>query len=450
MVAAPRTWRGDAAWLLTAGAVLLVPLIAVPNGLDPFRVPKELMLRAFGMLLLVYWAWRAFDRESETEKLPRRHLLVLAAICGWSVFAALFASHKIHAAFALLWIFSGVLLFLTAFHAVQRRSLMAVAAVALVPPLINAALAIAEMSTGWYPFLVDHNPGRAIGLQGNANDLGALLAPSVIFALAIAAAVRRLRWAALACVVVLALGIVASQTLTSTIAVIGGIAAMIIVHFGRRGVIAAIGVAILIGIFAYVYSPLRARIANVGTRLQSGQLEEAMSNRLTPWLVAWRMSAANPVMGVGPGGFAWDYFPYKIETEQRYFRFLGLDRVRPGFSRYASTINYGEAHNEFLEVLAEAGWPALAILVAALLVIATSSRAKSRDPLPSAREGDASTSLGMTRVADERAAVARYLSVPFAVTAALSFAGGFPMQIAGSYVLLIFITAIAVGWARAR
>jgi O-antigen ligase len=429
-VAAPRTWRGDAGWLITAGAVLLVPLLAVPNGLDPFRLPKELLLRAVGMLLLVVWAWRAFDPSTSTETLPRRHALLLGAIAVWAVLAALFASHKMHAGFALLWIMSGVLLFLTAFHAVQRRSVMAVAAVVLAAPLVNALLAIAESRLGWYPFLVENEFGRAIGLQGNANDLGALLAPALIFALAVAAAVRRYRWPALIAAVILALGIMASQTLTSMIAVGAGIVVMVIVHSARRGIAVVLAVAALMALFVFAYAPLRTRVGAMAERVRIGQFDEAMSNRLTPWLVAWRMSVANPVMGVGPGCFAWEYFPFKIETEQRYHKLLGLDRLQPGYSRYASVINFGEAHNEFMEVLAEGGWPALLILIASLLVIASNSK--------------------RSESSDERAAVARYLGAPFAVTAGLSFAGGFPLQLAASYVVLIFIAATAAAWARAR
>lgn len=407
-----------------------MPLIAVPNGLDPFRVPKELMLRAGGMLMLVLWAWRAFDRNSGREKLPRWHALLLAAIVGWAAVAAVFASNKAHAAFALLWILSGVLLFLTAFHAVQRRSVLAVAAVALAAPLVNALMAIAEVAFRWYPFPIEEHTARAIGLQGNANDLGALLAPAVIFALAIAVAVRRLRWAALLCALVLGAGIAASLTLTAMIAIAVGATTIFIVHSVRRGIVAAVLVAVLMGGVVFAYAPLRARFTAAAERIRAGRVDEAMSNRLTPALVAWRMSVANPVTGVGPGCFAWEYFPFKIETEQRYRRLLGLDLVEPGYSRYASTINFGEAHNEFMEVLAEGGWPALVILIASLAVVAAGSR---RSP---------ST--------DERAVVARYLSAPFAATAALLFAGGFPLQVGGSYVVILFIAATAVAWARVR
>jgi O-antigen ligase len=427
-----RTRRDDVGWRLSAGAVLFVPLIAVPNGLEPFRTPKELVLRAMGMLLLVLWTWRAFDRRARREKLSRLHITLLVSIGGWAVVSSLFASHKIHAAFALLWIFTGLLLFVTTFHAVQDRSVNAVAAVVLAAPLINAILAIAEVAFDWYPFVITSHPGRAIGLQGNANDLGALLAPATVFAVSVAIAVPRLRWPALTCAVVLGAGIIASQTMTSTIAVIAGIGAAALVDLGsaRRGLLAAAAVAVLVALLAFTYSPLRARITAAATRMQAGQLDAAMSNRLTPWLVAWRMSVSDPVTGVGPGGYAWDYFPFKIEAEQRYFRLLGLDRLDPGFSRYASTINYGEAHNEFLEVLAEAGWPALVILIAVLVAIASTSR-----------RPDSS---------DERATVARYLGAPFVVTTTVSFAGGFPLQLAGSYVPLIFIAATCVAWARTR
>jgi O-antigen ligase len=421
--------RRDPLWLLVAAAALLIPLAVWPHGYDVFRLPKEAAMRAIALLLCVVWTY--LIAAGRGPRLPRPFVLTIAAGFAWLLVATAFSTQKLLSAFALFWIFQGLVFFVSAYTAATRRSVGAVLAIVLSGSLVNALVAVVEARFRWYPFPIEITSRRAMGLMGNANDLGELLFGPLLFAVAVALAVPRLRRGAIAAALLLLAGIGASVTITTVLAVIAGLAAMVLVYSFRRGAMAAL-ILIVFGVgLAWFFPPMRARVHNIVRLVQKGRLDEATSNRITPTLTAWRMIVASPVTGLGPGTFGYQYFLVKPEALRLYPRYLGLEGVPQGYTRYAVETSYGEAHNEFVETTAEAGVPALLILIAALVLLGAGTF-RPRD--------------GLDGADGERADVARYLSLPLAVAIAAASLAQFPLQIAGSYVLITILAGVCVAW----
>src|SRR5204863_8064108 len=89
-----------------------------------------------------------------------------------------------------------------------------------------------------------------------------------------------------------------------------------------------------------------------------GQIMDASSARLPAFIACWRMFRDHPLIGVGPGCFAWWYMPYKQQ----------LNYENPDMFRVPE--NFGQAHSDHLQILATTGLPGYLIFVAALALLA--------------------------------------------------------------------------------
>jgi O-antigen ligase len=286
------------------------------------------------------------------------------------------------------------------------------------------------MSFGWYPFRLDVPQPRALGLVGNADDLGSLIAPAAIAAIAVAVASPKYRIAALGVTTALIGGLVASQTLTAALGFLCGCAVLVIRSLRRslrQNVAAGATLLIVTAFLVTTVGTVRHRLVGAVEHLRAGQFDEALSNRLTPVLAAWEMFRERPLTGIGPGGYAPYYYEAKIAAERRYGHLLGMDRLRPGFSRQASTINFGEAHNEFAEAAAETGLPGLLLMIAAIVAIGAAR--------PAGADND-----------DVRARIADVAAAPLACALAVLAAGAFPLQLAASYVMLLYVCGVTLSW----
>src|SRR5262249_22582205 len=203
---------------------------------------------------------------------------------------------------------------------------------------------------------------RTIGLLGNSNDVGMFLAAPAIAAAALAISSKKYRVIAIVIAVVLTCGLLASETLGAIAAICAG---LFVLHFRARPAVAiAVTVSVVAAGAAFVrLSP--PRWAKAQTKLAAamrGDVDPLLSGRLPAFLAAWRMFREHPISGVGLGCFAFHYFEKKIEIETEH-SFL--------MDRHAE--NFGEVHNEHLQILAEGGLPAYAIFLFALWVVASVS-----------------------------------------------------------------------------
>ena len=73
-----------------------------------------------------------------------------------------------------------------------------------------------------------------------------------------------------------------------------------------------------------------------------------MIQRLLPFLTAADMTRDHPLLGVGPGCFKYHYMAYRVAQRDRH----------PGAWTEGYPMNWGEAHNDHLQVAAETGLPA--------------------------------------------------------------------------------------------
>jgi O-antigen ligase len=153
-------------------------------------------------------------------------------------------------------------------------------------------------------------------------------------------------------------------------------------------------------------------------------LNETLSYRVPPFLAAWRMFTAHPLVGVGPGCWSLLYFDYKIAVERDH---PALFHSGQGWS------NFGEVHNDHLEILAETGVPGYILFVSALLFSASHSfRTADRD---------LDTNRDLTRVA-------RLLAFPVSAALFVLCLAQFPLQLASTTSAFAFVFATTLGWIR--
>ncbi len=190
------------------------------------------------------------------------------------------------------------------------------------------------------------NYGRLTGLNGDANAEATVLAAAIPLLISLVGVIRksaRLQLAALAALLILFIGLVQTlsrEGLLSLAAVLVGA-----VIFGGRwrrkaATLLVIGVAATIGYYGVV-APLSAR-----QRVTAADT----SGRTSLWTVAWRVTKAHPVLGVGNDNFQL--------VERQYIN-------QPGAITAAAYIvdQPKAAHNTFLEAMADLGIPGLLTLV---------------------------------------------------------------------------------------
>jgi O-antigen ligase len=121
----------------------------------------------------------------------------------------------------------------------------------------------------------------------------------------------------------------------------------------RRRLFAGLAAVLILGGVALVtVAPLRSRIAEKVQSISSGDWNALLTGRLDGWRAALLMWRENPWAGVGHGAYRPEFAPAKLELAQRGTRF---------YERHQQPV-FANAHNEFLEVAADLGWPGLLAL----------------------------------------------------------------------------------------
>jgi O-antigen ligase len=144
------------------------------------------------------------------------------------------------------------------------------------------------------------------------------------------------------------------------------------------------------------------------------------SSRMTAYATALQMFFDRPLVGVGPGCYALHYFNYKIRAEAEH------PQLRQAFDRQS---NFGEAHNDHLEIMAVTGLPGYAILVAVLIFVARRSWLVRK-----------------TRLDSPRHSFVYAFSFPLVAATAVLMLAQFPLELAASTVTLLAAAAFCIGW----
>jgi len=430
-----KTASAGVRWLtgIIVGGALLIPLIVSVYGEDPFRYPKDLALRLEVILIAVVLAlvW-AFGRL----RLPPLHIrqtwvALTAAICAWTIICALLSTNRLVSLPPTIRVLEYALLFVVTVLVMHGRP--AWFAGLIVPAaIVNALVYMLQELDVWSPFATDIRGGEHLtrtALLGNPNDVGSYLVVPALVATALALSQRRWRfvWGLAAAL------IVAATFMTHTVAAIGAliVAVPVLVALRLRSwpkTIAALlaGLVLAGGAFA-MYKPLRDRAFLMRDALVRRDFEAFSAARTIPFFTAVEMTRNRPIFGVGPGCFAYNFFEYKLRVQQKH-RWLRT----PGMTEY----NFGEVHNDHLQVASETGLPGYALFLAALVLLA----------LPSwqGRTG------GAQRSEEEQwhAELAPLLALPLAVSMFVLALAQFPLELAAPRLMFLTLGALCIAWSR--
>ena len=216
---------------------------------------------------------------------------------------------------------------------------------------------------------VAYDPRLALtSTAGNPGDLGAYLVLPCLIAqwlLARGTSGVRARWGTVA-----ALGVcLYALLLTRTLAALAALALASLILWGlrlprRRAVRLRAGGAALAAVLVLAVPPLRERVFEKVAQARQGQLNAVLTGRLDGWNAALWMLRENPWTGVGHGAFRPEYVPAKLAL---------LDRGVEFYPQQVLVV-FANAHNEFLEVGADSGWPGLLALGWGLWVLGVTLR----------------------------------------------------------------------------
>lgn len=339
-------------------AALLVPITAAPFLADPFSLPKAVVawvavaLAAVGAVVQVI--------SGGVGPLRRlRILLPLGVLVGWTALAtvlspqplvSLLGSYGRYDGLVTLLAGAGAALALVVYTGRDPGRLGAVAIALSASAAVGLTVVVIQwLGLAWTNWSVPGlGPLDVVGLGGNPNFSGAILALSVPFVLGLRAHVvhpgARLGLAVGAAV--LALGTVATGTRGGLLALVAGVAAFTwlapgllpsVVRYGASvGVVVALAV---VGITSVTDSLPLSAPAGTEAVLDTKSLDQ----RQNIWSGAARVVAAHPVVGAGPDALA-----------------LALPYERSSREGGRTLVDADEAHNTYLDRAATAGLPALA------------------------------------------------------------------------------------------
>lgn len=431
--------------MLVIGGIALVGLLISPSALDQLRTPKTLAMRAIAIVLAAVWASAAIlgSMPDWRDRVRRwRHVLILVgAIIGWTVLTSITSTNRPLSAGATWVAVAEAIFFLSALYAIenerQRNGKQWVLIVLIATAVINSAVSLLQTFDVWQPLHFSRFAARSslarAALIGNPNDVGCYLMGPALAAtgLALIVRTRKSRIAAISLASFLFVALLVNQTRTTLLAYLVGVATFAIVRASRRALV-ALGGLMLVIVLAFTLAPHLFRRSISMHDLSVREVDRALSGRLISFASAWEIFLDHPLMGSGPGTFGYQYMPYRLRAEHRY------PALRTVLNR---GINFGQVHNDHLEVLAETGIPGYLMMLAAIAMVAAGSmrvlrRRWARAPAPD----DGSPPPGV--------AFAESFALPLAVSFFVMTLAQFPMQLTAPTMVYLVLAAHSLVWTR--
>ena len=407
-------------WIALLVVVATIPVVVIPGGRDIFTLPKELAFET-GMLIVAALAVAGSLFDADFAALFARNrgpVIFASAVIVWIAVASMTSRIPAVSREAPLTAALYGLLFVAGLQLAAEREMAPVIGVLLLPAIINSTIVLLQAFHLWQPFLVGQGPDRVgnIGLIGNANTVGTYLVLPTIVALAAAQESKRYRAAFIAATVLLVAAVFWAQTLTVLISLALGLLAF--VARAPKRIRIALALLILAGGAALLAKQsTRERLQLLRGQLSRGELLALTSGRIAATGTALKMFSERPFTGVGPGGFAARYMEYRLAVEDDHPEWLVMTRE-----------NYGEAHNDHVQILAETGIVGYALFLFLLIWVGSVSFR--------------STAL------DERARFAQRAAFPAAVAFAALAAAQFPLELAPTATTAAFAAAVFLSWSR--
>ncbi|MGN6696160.1 MAG: O-antigen ligase family protein [Aquihabitans sp.] len=343
-------------WGALVAAAALVPIAYTRALADPFSLPKATLWWIAAILAVVGIASEAISTRS--WPVPRvRVALPLTLLVGWTLLATILSPQPLVSALGqygrydgLASLVSGIVVAIALVVFVGREpqrlasiawAIVAGAAVSLVVVVVQA---LGWAWNGWQS--AEQGSNAIVGLAGNSNFSGAVLALAVPFALGLRAHDER-RWVGhvlLAGSVALAVGVLWSATrggllaLLAGVAVFGALSPRLLPKVVRIVALAALAVGLAIVSVASLSDPSGSAPFGSDALLAQSSLRQ----RQNIWAGAATMVRDSPVVGVGPDAFA-----------------LRFPEVRSSRVGGRGLIQADEAHDVYLDRAAPAGLPAV-------------------------------------------------------------------------------------------
>ncbi|HEX2834598.1 MAG TPA: O-antigen ligase family protein [Thermoanaerobaculia bacterium] len=352
-------------WFAVLLTIAITPLLVSPAAKNAYRLPKTLFFQS--MMLLVaasILAWHLLGGSLARYERHRLPLVLAAAAFVWTIVTSAFAMQREVTASAWLTVLcSGVLVVATIGFA--RRAVAPPFIALFAPAAINAFVGMLQGLHLWTPIALDRMPkGRlaVMGLLGNPDYVGAYLMVPAIAAIAAAIAFTQHRRIFAGVAIVLLAGIFFTQSVTAIGAfMLSALSFTFLVRAkGVRIAVAAIVLLVIASVLAY--GPSRERLLHMREFLRGGQLMELTSYRPPAVMVALDLFRERPLLGAGPGNYEAHYMSYKLRVDERFPQW-----IRP------MNANFGEAHNDHVQLLAETGLPGYLLYLAALASVASIS-----------------------------------------------------------------------------
>lgn len=406
-------------WALVAAISVVTPLVIVPYSFDVFRTPKDVVFLSLSLLLIAFAVGGALLSDDVARLFRMRSPIMMVALAApaWTGVASLMSLRPAASLWKPLTVVCCAAFVIAVLLTAKGRHFSAIAVV-LIPAAINAALATAQSMHLWSPWAVDPRMPmrvRTTGLIGNPNDLGSYLVLPALAAFAAAIAWRRRKWL-YAVAVLLLLGLASAQSVTPLAAAGAGLFTMAMMSSTRRLRFSGLAAVLALVVIAAAHPASRARFQRLFESASVGRLPEMTSFRVVPAATAFRMFLDRPLVGVGPGSFSALYMSYKLRTDEAFPQWIRLGNE-----------NFGQVHNDHLQVLAETGLPGYAIFVTGLALLAAITFRRGEPP-------------------DERARFARTFAFPAAVAFAVLALAQFPLQLTAPMVPALFLGALCFAW----
>jgi O-antigen ligase len=354
-------------WWALCALVLATPFLVSPTAEDAFRLVKLAgaeTLALVSLLALCAGWWHRGSLElgdlSRASGVRIAGLLLLAAAPG----VLFLATHPLLTRRAAV-SFTIALACLAVWSVrLDRQRLRRALDLATIPAVALAGLAILQAHDVFSPFAFAEGQGRQrYGLTSLAGSVGDLAAYLVLPALLLQAGIARSTTRGRRVVRVLLLAVVVyallvSQTLAALAAVgVGSLLFWALALPPRRRFWAAAPVAAIV-VAALLVPGLERRVDRKLDQLRGREVNALLSGRLDGWKAGLAMVRERPWFGVGHGAYRAHFAEAKLEL---------LERGESFYSRGRSA-HFANAHNDYVEALAEWGaWGATAAALALVL-----------------------------------------------------------------------------------
>lgn len=421
----PQSSRTFNALRYVVGAgLLVVPMAVSPSGEYIFREPKMWLSRLEAIAIAALLA-RMFmtERAAFSARLTRLKPwpAIIAGATAWTFVTALLSVNRLVSTESMLWVGTFALIALGTLF-VADGSDWKIAAMMLPAAVINTAIYLLQEFEVFNPFRFAPQTERHLtrsALVGNPSDVAMYLIAPAVVAAALARTKRQGRPLWIAAFVIAAIGTVATASLTGIAALTAALLVMAAMIRPRLAVIAGVAGGAVMLFAAVTYQPARERVGRAADALRSRNVDALISYRATPLIAAARMTAANPIAGVGTGAFAWSYYDYKIAIEQRFPKLAGGG---------AQMFNFGEAHSDHLQIAAQCGLVGYALFVVVMWTLWRRSRLA---------EGTA-----------EESSVAHLVAPALVAGFAVLAIAQFPLELAAPTHAFLSAAAFAAAWSR--